>query len=151
VITATKTGAHKLVTIDEMKDQAESYARTAFAHGQTFPHGITWDTKGGVMLHALDLHIAQAIQTIGMHGCYAAALMTEAWGAKKEDIIAITLDHPEVGVVLGRIEVDEGKEPRLRPGIRWTTEVKPGNADNPTEFPSLTTSGKIVTLRVRPA
>ena len=132
-------------TLAQILVDAEGYARIAFS-GETFPHGMTYAVDGGVTMLALTMGVADASAAVRAIPCFAAALMAEAWGANREDIIAINVDHP-AGVRLGRIDVSEVDGKRVLGPCLWTDKVVMPTADTPQPFVPLAPGGRLVTIR----
>jgi hypothetical protein len=136
------------MNLHSFKAQTEALARSSFRF-ETFPHGLSLDIRGRLEVLALDLSVVDAIHHVARKPQVAAALICEAVGVHGEDILAITVDHPE-GLLLGRIDVTEGEhggdDGRKLGPIEWTTEIVTPTPGRPVRFPTFTRTGKIVAI-----
>jgi hypothetical protein len=131
------------MNIEELKKQVAEYAKIAF-RSESHPHGMTWTHDGQVTFHALMCSVSEAMERLGLEGCEAAAIMNEAYGPDREDVIAVTIDAPG-HVVFGKALVQKGAE---RVGeFEWTEDLEP-IGENFLKFPRLTKTGRFVKIRI---
>jgi len=144
-----------LPTVDECKASIENTVRTAFAdHGSAedpgaanIPQAIQWKrNSAGVVeetLLALALSVPAALATVKRGDPEIVAIAIEAWGeGKDDDIVAITIDHPE-GIHVGRASVHKDGE-RIR-DFEWTTTITPPDGRKFFRFPVFSMTGALLT------